>query len=317
VKGNKSWRIIVFALYTIAAFVSVVCFYYTILPLNERQGTIQEIIYSNLDTVEFDSTANPLEESTTLNNNIDFNTNTENSTTEAIMIQKNYDLNVLYTDVFCVINALLTIPKLQLLIPFQICFGLSASFVDTYVCGVIIHSYIGDGYIGVLSASNTVTAVLLAVPYAYFSNSIKHGKSIIMVFGCLFFAWTALPMLFFSDEFISQWSFIVFYFVVHGAARGAWENTNKSVVIDYFNDDDENTNNNNNNSLVKQRNGKMRDIAFAAIYFSSGLAGAFGFLFFKFMTRNQLAVFNVAISFISLISFLLSYKIHLKQIIKN
>ena len=41
-----------------------------------------------------------------------------------------------------------SIPKLQLLLPFQITFGLSEGFVNFYINSKIVKPYIGDGYIG-------------------------------------------------------------------------------------------------------------------------------------------------------------------------
>jgi hypothetical protein len=73
--------------------------------------------------------------------------------------------------------------------------------------------------------------------------------------------------------------------MIHGAARGIWENTNKAVIAEYFSQ------------------GEFRDVAYAAVYFSSGLAGAFGYLFFKFMTRNELAMLNIIVAGVAMISF--------------
>jgi hypothetical protein len=166
-----------------------------------------------------------------------------------------------------------------------VCFGISAGFVDTYIHGVIVTNYIGDGYIGLLSGISILTAVLLAYPLAYISNNLHNGKYYVMLFGGICFALGGFIVLILNDETIAKWSIILPYFMIHGAARGIWENTNKAIVAEYFS------------------HGEFRDVAFAAVYFSSGFAGAFGYLFFKFMSRNELAILNIVISIIAMISF--------------
>ncbi len=183
---------------------------------------------------------------------------------------------------------------LQLMVPYQVCFGISAGFVDTYINGVIVNRYIGDGYIGLLSGLSILVAVLLAYPLAQISNRVRHGKYYIMVAGGVCFACAGLPLLFFSDRTIGQWAFLVPYFAVHGAARGIWENTNKAVVAEYFAPDG--------------TAAELRDAAFAAVYFTSGLAGAFGYLFFKFMSRGQLAALNICVSVAAIAAYHFSWR---------
>ena len=47
---------------------------------------------------------------------------------------------------------------MQLLIPYQITFGLSSGFINYYVNSRIVAVYTGSGYIGVLSGAATVMA---------------------------------------------------------------------------------------------------------------------------------------------------------------
>lgn len=196
------------------------------------------------------------------------------------------------TDIVAVTAALSTNKKLQLLMPYQICFGLSAGFVGYYVNSYVVSTYIGDGYIGFLSSLSTLTAVALAIPYAQLGNQLARGKYYIMIFGGICFFFAGFPLLIFSDETIANWGFIVLYFAIHGAARGAWENTNKAVISEYF------------------RSAKVRDVAFASVYFTSGFAGAIGYLAYQYMSRWQSAILNIIVPTIAVISFYWSDRVN-------
>jgi hypothetical protein len=142
--------------------------------------------------------------------------------------------NRFINDIFAVFKAILTIPKLQLLLPYQISFGFSASFIGFYINSNIISGYLGDGYIGFLSALSTITAVCLAYPYALVANKYRNGKFYIMIFGMLAFFFSGFPLLILTDEEISEWGFLLLYVIIHGAGRGVWESTNKAVILEYF-----------------------------------------------------------------------------------
>lgn len=106
---------------------------------------------------------------------------------------------------------------IDVLFNMKICFGLSAGLVDTYINGVIVKTFIGDGFIGLLSGINTLTAVLSAGPYAWICNRYpRWGKWTVMVGGGVCFLFAAVPLLVMSDESIAQWPFIIFYFIIHG-----------------------------------------------------------------------------------------------------
>jgi hypothetical protein len=55
---------------------------------------------------------------------------------------------------------------LRLLVPYQLCFGLSLGFVDAYVNRVLVAGYIGDGYIGALTAISTASAAAVVLACA-------------------------------------------------------------------------------------------------------------------------------------------------------
>jgi len=199
--------------------------------------------------------------------------------------------NRLLQDVMSVGKALCTNRRLQLLMPYQICFGLSAGFVNSYMTAKVVAVYLGDGFIGLMSAIATLTAVILAWPYARIATTYREqGKWYVMIIGGCCFLFSGLSVLCLTDAQMSSWGFLVTYFIIYGAARSAWESTNKAVVAEYFGHDE-----------------KLKDSAFAAVYFMSGLAGAFGFVFYKFMNREQLAVINTVSPLIALITYHLSH----------
>ena len=55
-----------------------------------------------------------------------------------------------------------------------------------------------------------------------------------MVMGSVCFSMVGLIVLCVSDAAIGQWAVIIPYYLIYGAARSVWENTNKSVISEYF-----------------------------------------------------------------------------------
>jgi MFS family permease len=183
-------------------------------------------------------------------------------------------------------------PKLLLCIPFQLCFGFSTGLIDTYVNGIIVKSYLGDGYIGLFAGLTTLTAALLASPCAIISHRYDNGSYSIMLFGAACFAFGGLLLLTLSDAQIAFWPIITCFYLIHGVARGIWENTNKAMIAILFPVDEQ------------------RDTAYAAVYFASGLAGALGFLFFQFLSKPEIAIVNLTMSCLALVCFHFAYVLH-------
>ena len=313
--NDNSWRIPVFGMYTAVAFVSVVAFYMLVLPLEEQKT---DGFTSSQHGLMVDSLSCETEtETETINSSMDVenpicndqhqhNTNTVNrgiviapSTTAPLATSEDnsspHSRERVVRDVLAVLKMMWSDRLVQCLIPYQVCFGLSSGFVNTYVTGVIVNDGLGEGYIGFLSGLATVAAVLLAGPFAMVSNSCKGGSWYVMVLGSVCFCFAGAAVLCMTNESIGRWEVIVPYFLVHGAARGVWENTNKAVVAEYFPD------------------AGLRETAYAAIYFASGLAGAMGFLLSGFMSRDALAILNTVVPVIALITYHRSYALSIKE----
>jgi len=296
-----AWKSIVFGIYVTAACISVFFFGFIVKNLKPRlqnqQNAPQEGINS---TSPRDS------------NEIDRNRGAGNGDDEVIVVDMPNSMHSraacsssspfrssetsLWQDVFSVGKVLYSNRLLQLLMPYQVCFGLSAGFVNSYINAKVVAVFLGDGFIGLMSALATLTAVILAWPYAHIATTYKeHGKWYVMMTGGVCFLYSGLSVLCLSDAQMSSWPFLVSYFIIFGAARSAWESTNKAVVADYFGQD-----RGVSDDVDAER---LKDSAFAAVYFMSGLAGAFGFVFYKFMSREQLAAINTVSPLLAILGY--------------
>lgn len=193
-----------------------------------------------------------------------------------------------FADVTAVSRLIFTDRRMQLMLPYQLCFGFSVGLVNTYVLAVVVKAHLRDGYIGLLSGITALTAGCLAAPFGLVAGRFASGRTVIMVLGALCFAYGGGVLLCFSDAELATWPSIVIFFVMHGIARGVWENTNKATIAIYF-------------PALHER-----QAAFAAVSCASGLSGALGFLIFRVFTRNAVAIVNLAISIIALFSYLAS-----------
>lgn len=328
-----SWHLIVFGCYTLAAYCSVIAFGIFVFPISATENNENEncknsdnkindkrtYLFSILSEEEEDRTDN---DSTYTHNN-DINTGKSNGRLNKTLEDeeeregrerrkgreegqgrevkeekdnindstnyRNWRLSRILSlkyDFLSVLQAIHRDRILQLMIPYQICFGLSAGFIGYYVNKYVVADELGDGYIGGLTAMSTFIAALSSYVFAGISNlSNGRGKWHVMVFGALCFAVGGLWPLILTDKELSKWKYIVFYYSFHGAARGCWESTNKAIIAEYYPDANE------------------RETAFAAVYFTSGLSGAMGYYFYKYMTRQQMVLLNVIVPIIALISY--------------
>lgn len=264
------WQVVVFGLYTAAAAASVMAFHFLVLPFPSNFKSAAGISISNMRR----------------NSHTQIPTSDDDNTEDLSTISTYYDL---FTDQsLAVLRAIRSDRKLCCLLPYQVCFGLTSGFVNTFINGSVVKGGLGEGYIGFLNGISVLTAVLLAAPLACLSNSLLHGNWFIMVFGCLCYSFLGLTVATAPLHLLQRWDVMVVYFVVLGASRGVWENTNKAVIAESFNDVD------------------FRETAYAAIYFSSGLAGAVGFSLALIISMDDFAIMLIAISVCSLIGYHLS-----------
>jgi hypothetical protein len=252
------------------------------------------------------------------------------------------------SDILGVLMAMATDRKLQLILPYQICFGFSSSMVNAFITSQIVSRYIGDGYVGFLSALTTLTAVGCSYPFTTITNNFTHGKYWIMIGGGVSFLLVGLAV-FMGKHNLGTWGTLVFYFFIYGFGRGAWENTNKGIVAEYFGEKeeekapikgsggnggnrgsssnsggksnttgidgvpDDNNNSNNNSIMSASFTITTTQSAFASVYFTSGLSAAIGFASYSSMTPDQIAVLNTFMPIFAMICFHKSYRMHSAQ----
>jgi MFS family permease len=189
--------------------------------------------------------------------------------------------------------------RLALMIPFQLAFGFTSSYVPFYVFGTIISDSdeLGDDYVGGLAAFIVLVGAVIAVPAGWLGQ--RYGKEPLMIIGGLAFTLLGLIPLLESDSRIGTWSVIFFYLGLQGLGRGTWENTNKAVIADLF-------------------AGSPDDAtaAFAAVSFSSGMAGAIGFFSYPTTPRDGICTLVVVFSLFAIACYIYLVKVHLKQINK-
>lgn len=310
--ANSSWHMLVFGSYTVAAYCSVVAFGIFLPAILKSERLEVELLSrqtrtKNIDTADGGDRKTHLFRKVAISQHADsteFEEHWTNNREKDDLNAKEYlwtnvfhfpDFLTLRCDLISVTNAIRRDRILQFMIPYQVCFGFSACFVGYYVNRNIVAKHIGDGYIGLLTGSSTLCAALLSYPFGYISNmSGGRGKWYVMIFGALCFCLSGLAPLLLTDEELANWYLIVTYYCAHGAARGCWENTNKAVVAEYFSNED------------------ARETAFATIYFTSGLSGATGFYFYKYLKREQLVWINTLVPLIALMSYHYSdYLFHL------
>lgn len=335
--GSNTWKVSLFAFYTIAVIASALLFYLYAISFKDKLESRVSIDNASVHGVSPDSPS-----SATGGNSRSYQYNAVNNDRQSAL-----SINEIWQDCSSVASALYSKRLLQYVVPFQLAFGVNGVFMDSYINGVIVKQYLGEQYIGVLSGILSISSVLIAFPYSYVSLNVPDGSYYVMMFACCCFMCTALPLLLFSDATIGQWWFIVWVFILHGCARGAWENTNKAVIGEYFavqknvtgrteenpmvnalreSDTISNGNYQNHNSshgqlieseLKRPRAAgddvNLRDTAFASVSFSSSLAGALGYICFKFFNRTELAILNIAVGFAAAVGFHQSTKLYQAQ----
>ena len=282
---DPRWHIYVFGVYTAAAYCSVVSFGVfvpKVAPIvdinnkNYKKIKISSIhVDSNIENVrcnhDFQALPSTPEEKKITEEESEYKfqfvnslgANSDDAINENVLLNQNdfmrtSELHELKHDILSVIKAIKNNRLLQLMLPYQISFGLSAGFIGFYINNNVVAAHLGDGYIGILSGLSTLCAALLPYPFAILSKYFNgEGKYYIMIFGGLCFCTGGLAPLCLTNIELSKWSIVVIYYVLHGIARGCWESTNKAVIVEYFtingNDycHDKNKNNNKNNSNNK------------------------------------------------------------------
>jgi MFS family permease len=183
---------------------------------------------------------------------------------------------------------LLTNRKLALFVPFQICFGLSSGLINYYVNKFVVAETYGDGYVGLVMAVDTLASAVAVYPITHFSNLFRN-KSFSIYLGCLIYFLNASLLISLPNSKVAKWEYLIPLFVSHGVSRCIWEGVNKALVSEYFVD--------------------IKENAFTAIYFWSGLSAGVSFFTYQYISKFYLALLNMAWSAIAILCF---YFLHSK-----
>lgn len=294
-ESPSAWKLVVFPFYMIIATLAVFGFYFFVIDIEQISSTLRS---TSSSSSAVGAASGPYNNISSQNKRKKVaKMHSCSSTISRICKQRcgmkpnsndKITYEFLYNEASAVTSMMYRNRRLQLVIPFQVSFGLMTGLVNYYVNSAIVATYIGDGYIGSLMAVSIVTAAVLTWPFAVLSNYFTYGKWCIMIFGGCAFFFNSVTLLIFSDATMGHWSFLIIYFFIHGASRSIWESTNKSVIAEYFVTDIE------------------RDCAFATVSFTNGVASSFAFLCYQFMTRFDIALLNTMWALISIICYHMS-----------
>lgn len=153
------------------------------------------------------------------------------------------------------------------LIPYQLSFGFTSSFFVFYIQGIVMGDHGKEGYIGLSAGLVSLVAAAIAIPLGYLGKekyehfdsplsvsghesvlsrrSVVKGsgghlsnKAAIILAGIVSFASVGVAVIFFSNDTLSSWPYLIVLTVIYGMGRGIWENTNKAVVAEVVSWDD-------------------------------------------------------------------------------
>eukprot|EP01065_Artemidia_motanka_P018692 TRINITY_DN2202_c1_g3_i1.p1 TRINITY_DN2202_c1_g3~~TRINITY_DN2202_c1_g3_i1.p1 ORF type:complete len:519 (+),score=119.68 TRINITY_DN2202_c1_g3_i1:71-1558(+) len=129
-------------------------------------------------------------------------------------------------------------PKVSLMAGVNVAFGLSVSFVNSYVTGTVVKESLGASKVGYLDAIIPLVAAVLSMPLARMSQ-VFGTKTPAMLFGAACFTGVSAAFTFTSDPIgsLGTWSVLPAMFVLFGAGRAVWEGPAKAVFADFFLDD--------------------------------------------------------------------------------
>ena len=296
--GSLAWKRAIFGLYTVVAFIALIAYILYIVNFKPNGRTS---IDTKVEIPTVQLKASEDDEGTVEMNQLHAAvisarplSTLPNDATGDYISEPRAGIKGLYDAVlrqYCAVGeAIWASRRLRLLLPFQVMFGFISGFLNAYINARYVAIYLGDGYIGFLSAISTIIAAIVSYIYAKISIRFEHGMYYVMLVGALSFFYGGLSVWLTSDTTIGTWNFLGLYFFVFGFGRGAWESTNKVVVAAFFKHDNQ-----------------LRDASFATIYFTSGLAGAIAYLGFHRMNKGALVAINTFVPAIALLCFHLSY----------
>ena len=148
--------------------------------------------------------------------------------------------------------------KMKYMIGLNAIFGLTSSFLTSYVNGTVVRSVLGtDTYVGILTAWVSCVAAASSLLFGSIATTSQHKGNILIVGAVCFMCVAGLFILF--PDVTNQWNWmaLVSIYTLHGVGRSTFEGTLKATFADYF--------------------GYEKEGAFANIILQNGLFSALGF----------------------------------------
>ncbi|GKZ01492.1 hypothetical protein MPSEU_001099800 [Mayamaea pseudoterrestris] len=126
-------------------------------------------------------------------------------------------------------------PRMKYMVGLNAVFGLSASFLNSYVNGQVVRIVLQDEsakYVGILTAGMASWAAMMSLVFGKASQAL--GKGPILVAGSISFAFVALPFLVYPKVENWSWVLLVFVYMMQGTGRATFEGTLKATFADFF-----------------------------------------------------------------------------------
>lgn len=184
-------------------------------------------------------------------------------------------------------------PRLSYLLPFQVAFGFASSFVPYYIFGTVVSGsvHLGPAYVGLFSALIDISGALISTPAAKFAN--KYNKLLVIIIGGCCFVVMGFSFLVLSDDALGHFIYIVPVLILYGVGRGIWENTNRAVISDFFNDEPDKCTS-----------------AFSATSFFNGYAASMAYFSFPYVTRQGMAYTITISALFSILCYQMGFRLH-------
>jgi Major Facilitator Superfamily/Ion channel regulatory protein UNC-93 len=149
--------------------------------------------------------------------------------------------------------------KMPLMIGLNAVFGITSSFLTSYINGQVVYAVMGsDVSVGLWTAWVSTAAAAGSALCGRLAP--RTGNGPILMAGAVCFAAVAAPFVLFPNV-ATQWTWpsLLFVYTVHGLGRATFESTLKATFADFFAESD-------------------KEGAFANIIFQNGLSSTVGFL---------------------------------------
>lgn len=188
-------------------------------------------------------------------------------------------------------------PKMKYMFGLNAAFGLSATFISSYVSGAFEKLTLSDNdskYIGILSATTPCVAAIFSLIFAALARKPSVGKGPIVVIGAMFFFMIAF--IFFAVPDPKDWGFpsLLMIYCFQGIGRSTFEGTLRAIFADMF---------------PTEKEG-----AFANIILQNGFSSTLGYFLFPIISAQVFEWIIMVTSIFGIVGYLTAEQINLQQV---